>query len=338
VDPLNSDVQIWGCNGLPNQQWDVDDYYIKDAQHGYCLALPDGDTTNGKRVQLQDSCTGHTWSHDAQGWTFADGDWHIRYKADPSKCLDAGGDMQAGIELMIWDCNDLPQQIWGYDADAKTIYLADSRRLQHSAGAAQTNLTLPAEEDLGSPNLTAQAEENLTAQAEDNLTAQAEEYLSGNSGKALRGSLRSSSAQCKQLSGTYCAGGGQACNCAYCDDFSKNDECANTCRVMNGYFSSPFQGAPVGASLLGESGQRSGRNRLLVDEGERLWRTGGRLQALRRFRHEVQEGQPAAYRGYVPGEQRRQLQGLVRAQREKWQFHLLCSVAAASLFSWERVC
>merc|ERR1712151_723903 len=72
------------------------------------------------------------------------------------------------------------------------------------------------------------------------------------------------------------------------------------------------QGAPVGASLLGESGQRCGRNRLLVDEGERLWRTGGRLQEVRRFRNEVQEGQPAAHRGYVPGEQRRQLQGLVR--------------------------
>jgi len=236
VDPLNGDVQIWGCNGQPNQQWDVDDFYITDAQHGYCLALPNGDTTNGNRVQLQDSCTGHTSSHDAQGWTFADGDWHIRYRSDPSKCLDAGGDMQAGFELMIWDCNDLPQQIWGYDADAKTIYLADSRRLQHSAGAAQTNLTLPAEEDLGASNLTVQAEENLTAQAE--------EYLSGNSGKALRGSLRSLSAQCKQLSGTYCAGGGQECNCAYCDDFSKNDECANTCRVMNGYFSSPFREHP----------------------------------------------------------------------------------------------
>merc|ERR1712228_1082879 len=198
---------------------------------------------NGNRGQLGCTLT-PSWPHEPQRWTFADGDWHIRYKADPSKCLDAGGDMQAGIELMIWDCNDLPQQIWGYDADAKTIYLADSRRLQHSAGAAQTNLTLPAEEDLGSPNLTAQAEENLTAQAEDNLTAQAEEYLSGNSGKALRGSLRSLSAQCRQLFGTYCAGGGQECNCAYCDDFSKNDECANTCRVMNGYFSSPFREHP----------------------------------------------------------------------------------------------
>merc|ERR1712048_555608 len=63
----------------------------------------------------------------------------------------------------------------------------------------------------------------------------------------------------------------------------------------------------VGASLVGESGQRSGRNRLLVDEGERR-----RLQEVRRVRHGVQEGQPAAYRGYVLGEQRRQLQGLVR--------------------------
>jgi hypothetical protein len=235
VDPLDGDVQIWGCNGQPNQQWNVDDFYIKDAQHDYCLALPDGDTTNGKRVQLQDGCAGHTWSHSAQGWTFADGDWHIRFKADPSKCLDAG-DMQAGFALMIWDCSDLPQQKWGYDADARTIYLADSRRLQVSAIAAQTNMTAQADEDFGSSNMTAQAEENLTAQAEEDQ--------SGNPGKALRGSLQSQSAQCKQLSGTYCAGGGQECNCAYCDDFSKNDECANTCRVMNGYFSSPFREHP----------------------------------------------------------------------------------------------
>jgi len=56
--------------------------------------------------------------------------------------------------------------------------------------------------------------------------------------------LTQSDTGCKQLSGTYCTGGGQECNCAYCDDFSKNDECANTCRVMNGYFSSPFREHP----------------------------------------------------------------------------------------------
>lgn len=66
---------------------------------------------------------------------------------------------------------------------------------------------------------------------------------SGASGTSNQANL-SAPEQCKQLFGTYCAGGGQACNCAYCDDFSKNDECANTCRVMNGYFSSPFQGNP----------------------------------------------------------------------------------------------
>jgi hypothetical protein len=175
VDPLDGDVQIWGCNGQPNQQWDVDDLYIKDAQHDYCLALPDGDTTNRKRVQLQDGCPVRG-SLFAQGWTFDGWSSHIRYKADPSKCLDAG-DMQAGFALMIWDCSDLPQQKWGYDADAQTIYLIDSWRLQASTSAAQTNMTAQADEDLGSSNLTAQAEENLTAQREGNLTAQADEDL-----------------------------------------------------------------------------------------------------------------------------------------------------------------
>jgi len=72
------------------------------------------------------------------------------------------------------------------------------------------------------------------------------------------------------------------------------------------------QRAPVGGGLLGESSQRCGWNRLLVDEGERLWWKGRRLQELRRVRHDMQEGQPAAYRGHALGEQWRQLQGLVR--------------------------
>merc|ERR1712146_699422 len=66
------------------------------------------------------------------------------------------------------------------------------------------------------------------------------------------------------------------------------------CKHLQGHewlFLIAVQGAPVGASLVGESGQRCGRNRLLVDEGERR-----RLQEVRRVRHGVQEGQPAAYR------------------------------------------
>jgi len=49
------------------------------------------------------------------------------------------------------------------------------------------------------------------------------------------------SGSCTQLSGTYCGGQGQQCNCDYCDDFCDNSACARTCRVLNGHFSSPAQ-------------------------------------------------------------------------------------------------
>jgi len=51
----------------------------------------------------------------------------------------------------------------------------------------------------------------------------------------------SSGPGCTQLSGTYCGGTGQECNCNYCDDFCQHTTCARTCRVLNGYFSSPVQ-------------------------------------------------------------------------------------------------
>jgi len=55
------------------------------------------------------------------------------------------------------------------------------------------------------------------------------------------------SGECTQLYGTYCNGQGQACDCNYCDDFSENSYCANTCRIMNGFFSSPYQWNPWAA-------------------------------------------------------------------------------------------
>ncbi|CAK0879097.1 unnamed protein product [Prorocentrum cordatum] len=51
----------------------------------------------------------------------------------------------------------------------------------------------------------------------------------------------SSGPGCVQLSGTYCGGQGQECNCNYCDDFCQDTACARTCRVLNGYFSAPAQ-------------------------------------------------------------------------------------------------
>ena len=47
------------------------------------------------------------------------------FGADVSKCLDAGS-MQDGFQLMLWSCNGLPQQQWGYDASASRVYLANT--------------------------------------------------------------------------------------------------------------------------------------------------------------------------------------------------------------------
>merc|ERR1712046_540879 len=58
------------------------------------------------------------WSFDMHNWTIASG-------LNTSKCADAGG-MSRWQRLMIWECNSLPQQAWGYDPDARTVYLLQS--------------------------------------------------------------------------------------------------------------------------------------------------------------------------------------------------------------------
>merc|ERR1712028_177458 len=67
---------------------------------------------------------------DDQKWVFENS--QIRYGADENFCVDAldvtvgEPEGQPGSQLVLWDCNDVPQQAWGYDADMSTIYIADS--------------------------------------------------------------------------------------------------------------------------------------------------------------------------------------------------------------------
>merc|ERR1719330_745590 len=125
---VGQQAQVWGCNGLEQQQWLVtgtsgtDVVSLLEGQKK-CLSLPGGDTSNGNIVEV-DNCWGPT-----SGWRFDEGSWQIQWERDTSKCLDAG-DMSEGSQIMIWDCNGMSQQKWGYDSGANTIYLADSRRLQ----------------------------------------------------------------------------------------------------------------------------------------------------------------------------------------------------------------
>ena len=73
-------------------------------------------------VQLtQQICDGSQ----SQQWNFQDGTWAISSTMDQSKCVDIGT-LQEGFHLMLWDCNELSQQRFGYDSGMETIYLADS--------------------------------------------------------------------------------------------------------------------------------------------------------------------------------------------------------------------
>jgi len=117
-------VQVWGCNGLPQQQWDAS-YIPRSLFNSPPLFLdPLIDTTNGNLVT-----TGPGVDVDQNPvWHLVPDSGEIQFGSS-GKCLDAG-DMQEGTQLMIWDCNGMSQQKWGFDSQMKVIYLADSRRLQ----------------------------------------------------------------------------------------------------------------------------------------------------------------------------------------------------------------
>jgi len=181
-------VQVWDClmsdqPGLSkfareNQQWLVPartggpQQIRSQAWEWLCLDLASGDTTNGNAVEAWE-CNGL----DNQQWVFGD-DYHIRYFADQSKCVDAG-DMSEGTQLTIWDCNGLSQQNWGYDSDGymKTIFLSDSRRLQvptpgHLRGAHNSSTAAAALAAAGAPRSTSGQQEGARAPRADRVAEQ----------------------------------------------------------------------------------------------------------------------------------------------------------------------
>jgi hypothetical protein len=99
-------VQVWGCNGLPNQQWQV--MSNGTIQHnGLCLDARGAGTSSGTKVQLW-TCTGK----DNQLWDTSS--WHIHYD-NPSasgQVLDDTGWGGAGTQQDIWVNNGGGNQIW----------------------------------------------------------------------------------------------------------------------------------------------------------------------------------------------------------------------------------
>jgi hypothetical protein len=84
------------------------------------LDIAGGKDDNGTPIQLW-KCNGHI----NQKWFFED--YKLQSAANPKKCIDSGNPVNLGTHLMIWDCNDLPQQNFGYSGNDFTIYLSSTR-------------------------------------------------------------------------------------------------------------------------------------------------------------------------------------------------------------------
>jgi len=99
-------VQVWRCNGQPNQQWQV--MSNGTIQHnGLCLDARRAGTTSGTKVQLW-TCTGNS----NQLWDTSG--WHIHYD-NPSasgEVLDDTGWGRSGTQQDIWVNTGGANQIW----------------------------------------------------------------------------------------------------------------------------------------------------------------------------------------------------------------------------------
>lgn len=116
-------VQLWDCNGQPQQKWYIDQYasqsgtiwqVLRNVASGRCLdADLNSIQTNGTYVQLWD-CNGQP----QQEWRNVIALQNQFSQAGPmlGRCLDAdtntiGGN---GTRVQLWDCNAQNQQNWLY--------------------------------------------------------------------------------------------------------------------------------------------------------------------------------------------------------------------------------
>jgi mannan endo-1,4-beta-mannosidase len=99
-------LQLWDCNGRPNQAWTFGSGGEVRGGSGRCLDAAGQGTSPGTAVDIWD-CTGQA----NQQWTLnADGSITGRQSG---LCLDAGGQQTAnGTPVALWTCNGQANQHW----------------------------------------------------------------------------------------------------------------------------------------------------------------------------------------------------------------------------------
>merc|ERR1712178_60349 len=109
-----ADITIVGNGGGRS---DVFNFVTSD---GLCMDIPGSNVADSQPLWIWD-CAGS----DNQKFTFADGSWQITAWDDTNLCVDAGS-MTEGEQVTLSECNGYDQQVFGYDADCQTIYLANT--------------------------------------------------------------------------------------------------------------------------------------------------------------------------------------------------------------------
>ncbi len=100
-------VQVWTCNGLVNQQWQVmSDHTIR--HNGLVLDAVGRGTTNGTKVQLWTDNGGANQKWNTTGWRI-----HYLNPAAVNKVLEDPGFGGPGTQTDIWDNNGGANQVWG---------------------------------------------------------------------------------------------------------------------------------------------------------------------------------------------------------------------------------
>lgn len=238
--PLDG-VQVAACDGSLYQQWSLTSHYSPKtfliapmSSPDYCVGAASWSMNNGDELYVG-SCDDAPWP--GMLWDFEEGSYKIRANGQ-DKCVDAG-DESVGFPLMIWNCNGLSQQNWGYDADMKTIYLSDSRRLQGGLSSAMAeSMPKGSSRSLrGSPP---------AEQAGVNTSS---ESLAG----ALRGS-RSGGVACDGQGGELEGAAGSFC----CGDPGKQIVCAPGSACGEGQDGMPICQVPGGIACQGVAGELRG--------------------------------------------------------------------------------
>jgi len=227
-------VLLRPCDGNPNQQWELRSHnspstFLIALSRTVPVCLAADSTNNGDTLSTA-VCVDEDILGPGMLWHFKESHFFI----GQDKCVDAG-DMSEDFDLMIWDCNGLSQQIWGYDADMKTIYLSDSRRLQGGLRSAMAE-SMP---EGGSRSLRG--------------SPPAEQVGANISREALRGSS-SGGATCEGLGGELKGAAGSFC----CGDAGKQIVCGPGSACGEGRDAMPICQEPGGIACQGVAGELRG--------------------------------------------------------------------------------